>query len=418
MRKVTIPNSTLLDDTYKTNVSSAYSSGTTLTVLSSVSYTANDLIVVGEIGEELTELKKITAAPTVTTLTLASALNFAHPKDTPVYKVAWDNVCIERNAVLITTSAIQWDKKDTIYFDSSGSNTDSYRYRFYNSVSLTYAEYSPSVTGAGYTRPSLGYMIREVRKIIQDVERKIVTDTEVIRFINAAQDIISGVRPDWWFLRKENNSVTTTAGTRQYTLPSDIGNLGTVDSIRYNFNDGTTDEIYHLKFLPFAEFDYEVRDNTNDSTTRDDHTEYYTLREADTTYPTGSFEVWPIPATTNYGTFYVRYFEEMDDLDDVADETQVPIPAILENYAIAQCYKVMGKEDLGTYYDNLFWGPAGEVKGRVRLTGIALLEQLNQSQKRPLGQPRSLWRFSGQRAIDQLFHNRVIDRDEIHEKYW
>jgi len=424
MRKVLISNSILQDDTYKTNLSAAYSSGTSLSVLSSTTFAANDELVVGQIGEELAELKKCTAVPTDTTITLASALKFSHSKDTPVYKVAWDMVEIEGKATAggafatLTQSAIQWDKKDTIYYHSAGTSDWYYRYKFYNSVTLTYSEYSPTITGAGYTRPSLGFMITEIRKIVQDVDRKIVTDTEIMRFINAAQDIISGVRSDWWFLKTEDSAITTTGGTRKYALPTGVGNLGTVESIRYNYDDGTSDEIYHLKYLNVPAFDYEVRNNLNTTDQQDDHVEYYTLRQVDSNSASGYFEVAPTPLTTARGTFYIRYFKEMTDLDDVADETSVPIPQILENYAIAQVYKILGKEDLATYYDNLFWGPPGEVKGRVRLSGISLLEQLNKNQKRPSGQPRSLWEFSGQNAIDEMFNNRVIDRDDLHENYW
>ena len=53
MRRVTIGNPDLRN-TYKTYLASAYSSGTTLTVLSNVSFAANDLAVVGDVGEELT----------------------------------------------------------------------------------------------------------------------------------------------------------------------------------------------------------------------------------------------------------------------------------------------------------------------------------------------------------------------------
>ena len=418
MRKIIISNSVLTDDSYKTGLSSAYSSGTTLTVYSNVSFAANDLAVIGELGEETTELKKVDSISGAATITLASALNFSHSKDTPVYRVAWDQVEIDRNQTLISTSAIQWDHKDTIYYDSPGTATDSYRFRFYNSVLATYSEYSPTITGAGYPRNSLGYLIREVRKVIRDKERKLVTDDEIIRFINAAQDIISGVRSDWWFLRNENSSTTTTAGTSKYALPSGIDNLGVTDTIRYNYNDGTTNEIYQLKFIPLLEYDYISRDNRNTDTIRDDWVQYYTLLPADSSSASGYYNVWPIPKTTGRGTFYVRYFEEMTDLDDVADTTQVPLPQIIEDYAIAMCYKILNREDIAKVYEDRFWGPAGEIKGRRGLTGLALLEQLNYNQKRPKGQPRSLVDFTGREPLRRLFGNVRIDRDRLHEDYF
>src|SRR3990167_1678552 len=351
MRKIVISNEILTKDTYNTNLSSDYSSGTSLTVISNVSFAANDLIVVGELGEENTELKKVDSISGKTTITLASALNFSHEKDTPVYKVAWDNVSIERNSVEITQSAIQWDKKDTIYYDSSGTASDSYRFRFYNSVTTTYSEYSPTQTGAGPTRPSLGYMIREIRKLAQDIDRKIVTDLEIARFINSAQDIIAGIRSDWWFLKVEDTSKTTTGGTKKYSLHSGVGNMGAVEAIRLNYNDGTNNELYHLEYKPTVEFDELIRDNRNQEADRDDYTIYYTLREPDSSAAQGYFEVWPVPLTTGRGTFYIRYFKEMTDLDDVSDETSIPIPVILEDYALAQIERIKGNETKAELYE-------------------------------------------------------------------
>jgi len=420
MRKIIISNEILTKDTYNTNLSSDYSSGTSLTVISNVSFAANDLIVVGELGEENTELKKVDSISGKTTITLASALNFSHEKDTPVYKVAWDNVSIERNSVEITQSAIQWDKKDTIYYDSSGTASDSYRFRFYNSVTTTYSEYSPTQTGAGPTRPSLGYMIREIRKLAQDIDRKIVTDLEIARFINSAQDIIAGIRSDWWFLKVEDTSKTTTGGTKKYSLPSGVGNMGAVEAIRLNYNDGTNNELYHLEYKPTVEFDELIRDNRNQEADRDDYTIYYTLREPDSSAAQGYFEVWPVPLTTGRGTFYIRYFKEMTDLDDVSDETSIPIPVILEDYALAQIERIKGNETKAELYERKFFGPPQGLKESRQISGISLLERLNNAQKRPTGQPRQLIRFGGQRVIARLYGNRssTFNRDKQHTDYW
>lgn len=381
-------------------------------------------MVAGEIGEELTENRQISTLSGNETININSAFRFSHPKDAPLYKVHWDFISIEGRSssagsfAELTEIGIQWDHKDSIYYHSDGTSTWEYRFRFRNSSLLTYSEYSPTVTGTGYDRNSLGYMLRQIRKIIQDKERKLVSDDEIIRFINQAQDIIQGVRPDWWFLRNTNSSTTTTAGTNQYALPSGVGVRGTVDTILYNFDDGTTNELYQLKFVPRIEFDYLARDQRNDDTIRDDYVKDYTIEEGDSTSEVGYYRVWPIPKTTDRGTFTVRYFEEMTDLDDVADETQVPIPALLEDYAIAMIEKIRGREEIAKVYEDRFWGPAGKVQDRRSLTGIALLEQLNSKQKRPQGQPRSLKTFNGRRALHRLFGNVVVDRDQLHEDFW
>ncbi len=429
MRKVIISNSIHTKDTYKSYLSAAYTSGTTILVKSTVGFSPDDHLVIGEVGEEHTELKNLSTITLPDTIALDSALNFSHNKDAPVYKVPWDFVHIERRTSsagafsLISETGLQWDRKDTIYFDLPGTNDYGYRYRFRNSAIAEgndgdFSEYSPTIEGSGYDRNSLGYMLRETRKITQDTQRKIVSDAQIARYLSDAQNIIQGVRPDWWFLRVEDSAETTVSGTRQYALPTKIDNLGVVDSIRYNFNDGTINEIYQLTFKELPEFDYLVRDNRGTAALQDDRVSAYTLREATTDFPDGSYEVWRTPKTTGSGTFLVRFFEEMTELNDVADATQVPIPSILENYAISKVYEIMGKERLADHYAELFWGPPQEDKNKGRLTGIGLLESLNSQQKRPRGQPRSLVSFRGRRAMSRLFNSRSIDTDQLREDYW
>ena len=202
MRRVLTQNPSV-ERTYKGFISSDYSSGTVLTVSNNNSFAADDFIVIGEPSEELTEEKKISSVSGTTTINLASALNFAHPKGTSIYKVLWDNVSIESRVnaagtfAEITLSAIQWDNKhnETVFYDSSGADATEYRFRFKESVGNTFSEYSPTITGAGFSRAQVGNLIQNVRLIVQDEKRKIVTDDELIRFFNRAQDIIYSYLP-------------------------------------------------------------------------------------------------------------------------------------------------------------------------------------------------------------------------------
>src|SRR5690349_21699964 len=125
MRRLRIQNP-ILSKSYRTYVSADYSSGVTLTAASVTSFAANDLLVVGEPREEYAELKKLNSTTGSTTMTLASALNFAHSKGTPIYKSAWDFVYIERRTSssgsfsVVSQSPIQWDNKnnETVYYDA------------------------------------------------------------------------------------------------------------------------------------------------------------------------------------------------------------------------------------------------------------------------------------------------------------
>lgn len=424
MRKVRVQNP-LVDKTYKTLISSDYISGAALTVFSNVSFAASNLTIVGEPSEELTEEKRIASISGTTTINMASGLNFSHAKGTAIYRVLWDFVVIERRAsssdswAAITESPIQWDNKnnETIYFDSSGVETSQYRYRFYNSVTVTYSEYSPTLTGAGFSRQQVGYMLREVRKIVQDLERKIVTDDEIIRYFNRGQDIIYGNNPRYWFLLvdtyRAGTGISATASTDVYSL-STYSTFGHLQSVRYRYNSSGTDTIYHLEQKPIFEFDKLMSDLNQ---TADDWASSYKILPADSSSSNGYLHIFPETKTTGVGTIYPNYFEKMANLDTVDDETQVPFPNLLEDFAISQIEKVKGNEGKAKVYEDLFFGPPDKLEGRVQINGLKLLDELNEQQQNAQLQPRNLWTFRGRKAIKRYFGTPAQNRDYKAEYY-
>lgn len=420
MRRIAIVNP-LLDKTFKTYVSTDYSSGTSLTVLNNNSFANDDIVVVGEPTEELTEAKDLTGIATTVTLTLSAALNFAHPKGTSVYKSPWDQVSIEGRssssgtfAELVATN-IQWDSKtnETIYFHSAGTDTWQYRFRFYNTQTTTYSEYSPTLTGAGFERKQVGYMIRQVKKIANITNQKIVTDDEIIRQFNEAQDIIYAHNPRYWFLLidtyKAGTGIAATAGNTVYTLAS-YSTFGHLDSLRYHYNSGSISELYHLDKKSTNEFDSIVRD-LNDAS--NDWAQIFKLLPADSLSDNGYVQIYPKTLTTGIGTLYPNYYEKMADLDDVADETQVPLPYILENYALAYVYRVKGNEEKAKVYER------GLMNDNPNIVPphLLLLDKMDSAQKSVQGQPRSLWQFKGQRSMIRRYGNIIHNRDWIKENF-
>jgi len=431
MRRLLIRNPNL-DNAEKTYLTAQYTTGTTLSVVNTFAFANNDFLVVGNPGEEKTEIKKVSSVASDTSFTLASALKFSHAKDTPAIRTAWDQVEISRYRsaawTVLSTSGLQFDKQDTIYNDSTGASTDSYRFRFYNSSTATYSEYSPTISGAGPNSNQVGYMIERVRKVTgTEGDQETVSDSALIREFNRAQEAVYGVHKDWWFLRfDEDSSITTTASTKKYNLdlmgggtagsPVASHTLGFIKSVKYHLNDGTVNRKYQLRYKDEIAFDNLDRDQTRQD---NDEVIIYTIRPADTSSKNGYIEVYPTPKNTGYGTFIITGYKKMAVLDDVVDSTPVPLPHIIEDAAIAYVNRIRGKEAEAEYYEELFYGPPEKAQGRRRLTGIALLEQLHKQQE-PTGQPKSLIRFSGRRAMRRLYGNPMgsTDRDNQVINYW
>ena len=422
MRILNIENP-ILEKTFFSRVSSDYASGTALTVENNASFAGNDLIVIGESREELTESKQISSVSGSTTINLASALNFAHGKGTSIYKTPWNFVSLEQRTssagvfAEISQSGIQWDNPNgiTIYYDSAATDAYQYRFRFYNSVLGTYSEYSPTLSGSGFTRQMVGYMIRQIRLTINDQERKLVSDDEIIRFLNRAQDIIYAANPKYWFLLvdtyKGSNGIAATATNDVYSL-STYTTLGHLSSIRYKYTTGGTNELYHLTKKADVEFDGLV---SNLNQTADDWAHSYKLLPVDSSSATGYFQVFPKTLTTGVGTFYPNYYEKMSNLDSVEDETQVPLPSLLEDFAIGQIERVKGNEPKAKFYESSLVNVTENPNHTP--SGIVMLNKMDQQQRVVQGQPRSLSNFKGQKSLSRLYGNRHMSRDYYKESY-
>jgi len=424
MRTIRISNPVL--DSLITDIATDYSSGVSITARSNNSFAANDLAVFGNPAEELTELKKIDSVSGNTGLTLASALKFAHNKGTPIYKSIWDFVSVEGRSTSagvfaeLTQSGIQWDSKinKTIYFHQAGTDTWEYRFRFYNSVTATYSDYSPTLTGAGFTRFQAGYIIKEARRIAGDEEGKVMTTDDLLRALVKAKYVIRAHNPQFWFWRVDgynsSKSITATANTSIYSLSS-ITDIGPIDNIEYRLTQNGGDEKYNLKRKNDAEF-RELTRNLNRPTS--DRPRFYRLLPPDANSTAGYFEIDNKIQNDGVGIFYISYFKDETSQNSIDDTTSIVIPEILEDYLVSEIYATKGNDASAEKWRKKFYGPDGRDKTLALedLEGIALLGELDRQFKTAQGQPRQLWRFRGQKAVSRMYGNRSLASQDIYRE--
>jgi hypothetical protein len=191
-----------------------------------------------------------------------------------------------------------------------------------------------------------------------------------------------------------------------------------LESVRYNFNDGVDNILRQIGFVDKLIFDDRVRDQDRD---HDDQIEVYTLLPPDGSSENGYIQVDPIPDNAN-GTLYPNYYKLMSTLNDVADETPIPIPSILELYAISQIEAIKGNAAKSELYENLFFGKTAGKKGSIgtRPSGIQLLVRQQIAQVHPQGQPRSFKIWRGRRALKELMQDTShgLSNDSLKEKYF
>lgn len=427
MREIRIGNPVL--NSYVADLAADYSSGLSVTLRSNNSFSPSDLAVFGNPTEELTELKKILALVGITGVTLDSTLNFQHNKGTPVYKTLWDFVEIQgapssiSSFTVLTLSPIQWDSKSsrTIYFHSTGTDAWQYKFRFYNSVTNTYSEYSPTLVGSGLTRFQAGYIIKQAREKARDVGGKAMTTDELLEELTAAKYNIQAHNAKYWFWKvngfNSGVSIPALTTTSVYSFSS-ISNFNDLDSIEYKYTNGATIERYMLRKKTDSEFLSNVR---NANRPANDFPRIFRLLPPDANSTKGYFEVETPLQNSGVGVFYINYYKDEPDFTGIDSATSVIIPEILRDYLIASIYASKGNDAMFDKYMDRFTGPQNRKKtqGIVRLSGIALLDELDRQHKVSQGQPKSVWNFRGQKAMTRLFGSRRINNpDYVRENYF
>lgn len=418
-RRLRIPHPSLVN-AQRTYLTSDYSSGTTLNVQNSEGFLPDDIVVVGDPGVEKTESKRIQSIVATTSFIIPTALKYTHNKGDIAYASEYDQVEISQNTgtwSVLATIDIQWDHKETTYIHQGGTDNISYRFRFSNSVTGDFSEYSPTIGGGGFTYGQIGYHLDIVRKTVKDPDKNIVSDLEILRFFTKAKNIIRSRRNDWWFWKKfSDGEITTTANILKYNLDTISTRVDYIGQVRYRFNNGTEDDTYPIDVVGDLEFYDLIRDNDRQS---NDRVEVVNIMPPDSSSTSGYIRTYPTPLTTNYGSFYIDWYKNEADYTSVSDTTDIPIPELLEDFAIAMVEQIKGNESKAKLYRQLFFGPSNKDRKTDReMTGIALLEQMQNGKGRAINKPRVLRRFMGRHTVSRIYRTRDRSSDYMRENYY
>jgi len=226
---LTIEDEMFVYETYLT--AEAASGASTLTVKSITNFAINQVLLVGELGDENSEIIKThgSTAPSGTTITLVSNLVKTHTPYTKVRVMLYNQVEISHattttgTKTVITTIAIQPESVETRYDDSTYSS-GYYFTRFKNDITTTYSDYSDPIPYSGFEQNTVSFAINYALK-----RNKLKTFTEFIDYefcideVNACLQFITGKLKGWTKLLKTNYIAgQTTRGIHKIALPSDI----------------------------------------------------------------------------------------------------------------------------------------------------------------------------------------------------
>jgi hypothetical protein len=246
-----VPISTLLS-------SAVAATGTTLTVNDNsgfqygVSGALPDLLLIGQLGVEKTEIKKITNTITAgTSLTIAATV-FPHSIDTPVSKYLFDKVEIlgssttTGNKTSIDVINLQVDAQSTTYV-VSGTTYNYYFVRYYNSQATTpyYSDYSAAVPATDFVFLTVKPAIDEAFRMINDKPSEFFSLSDAYAEINNCYHEVIKERKKWsWRYIYDYQLGSLGLGDWFLTLPTDMEDRNSNKSIRAPHLGGERDLIY------------------------------------------------------------------------------------------------------------------------------------------------------------------------------
>lgn len=217
----------LLDYPYSYLDADAAAGDTALTA-NGVDFSVAQYIVIGQPGNEKTELVKVHAStpPTATAITLAAALAYPHSRGDLVRFIPYNQIVPEFSTDGVSFSAISAigirpDASETYLQRLNDLSTYSYRFRFFNATTTTYSAYSAVVLASGYASNTRGSVKSRALRELGEVLSDLISDTDLNDWLAEGRRV-ADMNPSTfrWSFREKFGQVFSQVLAGQYSIPA------------------------------------------------------------------------------------------------------------------------------------------------------------------------------------------------------
>jgi len=156
-------------------------------------YAQNDLLVIGNPTEELTEIKKITSI-TGKSITLSANLVNAHAENTKITLIKYDQVKFYKASSIagvysvVSTKSIAIDEPHTLYDDATAVTSDYFKIKYYNSQTTDLSVFSDPIASGGFPRFALINIQDDLFKRFGDKKLQFLDREEITGWLNELKD--------------------------------------------------------------------------------------------------------------------------------------------------------------------------------------------------------------------------------------
>lgn len=305
--------------------------GTSFAVKNTNTFAANWAFQVGNVGEERSEIKLISAISGLNLQTTGTA-TFDHPTDTPLYATKYDQIIFKRStagtagtATALTngTVTIQPDQIFTQFDDTTAQSGYAYKASFYNSVTAEETADSDWLTTTGYSFYSRSKLRERIKGKLYDAG-----------FIQSDETI-----NDWineWLENMNNAAVHVNQDFSMGTVNVAFGTAGL----------GT---ITATDFKDVRKVDVTFDGDNYYQAQRISQTDFYPQQQFNQSLPAYYFfgdNVIGVKPDGAAGTARISYYTMISTLNDDGDELPVSMRAYTKSfvdYGLSQALQVDGK---------------------------------------------------------------------------
>lgn len=246
MKQVSISNANLMSEMPQTYLVGDTAAGvSSITVKNITGFAINQILIIGEIGNEGTEMIKThtSTAPTGSTITLGANTVFAHSAGTQIRVMIYDQVRISSAATIggiqtiLDTIYVTMDNDYTTFTDNT-LTTGYYYSRFVNSLTGAYSIDSDAIPVGGYTPLSARLIIDNALEMINKESSPLLNDTFCYHQLNNCQEEVLREYKRWSFLQVFAYGLgELTTGQWKIALPINCDDQNTNKTI-WNFKIG------------------------------------------------------------------------------------------------------------------------------------------------------------------------------------
>lgn len=215
-------------DGSKLNASIA-SGVSTIDAYSISKFAIDQIILIGELGSEGSEIIKTHAstAPSGNTITLASTTVKAHQKDAPVTILPYDKIEFSyatadgESKTVLTTDDIDAERMHNLY-ENDDYTSGVFYVRYKNSIETTFSDYSDAIAYTGLAKNTIGYAIETSMQELHVDFSSLLTLEMMFRWSNQMLRLVRGKMKSWNKYQETEVIGTVEMGVRSYAMPTTI----------------------------------------------------------------------------------------------------------------------------------------------------------------------------------------------------